>query len=149
MNQKDRAQRPIGYWLKRTDEALTTHINSALSEQGLTRFHWQALNILHQAGVTTQDQILAEMRDFVTVVELEDILAAFEQQGWVMRRPGASTPAELELTDAGRQGHASALRVQTEVRKRAVEGVSQEEYLTVIRVLERIVANLEGGNAAS
>jgi hypothetical protein len=33
--------------------------------------------IIHQAGVTTQDQVPAGLRDFVTAAELDDILAAY------------------------------------------------------------------------
>ncbi|MFC7640513.1 hypothetical protein ACFQX6_05420 [Streptosporangium lutulentum] len=38
--------KPIGYWLNRTDEALTHHMNGMLNEFGLTRIAWQVLNVV-------------------------------------------------------------------------------------------------------
>jgi len=51
--------------------------------------------------------------------------------------------AELELTGEGKEGHRTIFSLQSEVRKRALQGISPEEYATVIEVLQRIVGNLE------
>jgi hypothetical protein len=40
--------RPIGYWLNRTDQALTRSMDTTLLEFGLTRITWQVLNYDHR-----------------------------------------------------------------------------------------------------
>jgi DNA-binding MarR family transcriptional regulator len=142
VNGRDNGRRPIGYWLKRADEVITLQVNLALRSEELTRHHWQALNLVHQAEVITREQLLEEMRDLVDAAELDDILDELDQRGWIVRRPRGAV-SELEITEAGREGHARVLRIQDGLRRRAVQGVSEEEYATALRVLERIVVNLD------
>jgi hypothetical protein len=40
-------QQPIGYWLKHADKVITEHVDRVLSDNGFTRFRWQALNIVY------------------------------------------------------------------------------------------------------
>ena len=55
---------------------------------------------------------------------------------------------ELHLTWMGQRAHATILASQKEVRQQAMAGISEEDYATVIRVLERIVQNLDGESHA-
>jgi DNA-binding MarR family transcriptional regulator len=144
VNGREDGRRPIGYWLRRADEAITRQVNLALRSEELTRVGWQALNIVHQAEVVTREQMLGEMRDFVDAEELDTVLADLEERGWVTRRPRGAGSLELEITDGGRAGHARVLHIQNDLRRRAVQGVNEDEYATVLRVLERIVGNLDG-----
>lgn len=47
------SQPPIGYWLKHTDEVITNRVNQVLTDQGFTRFRWQVLNSVYEAGSIT------------------------------------------------------------------------------------------------
>ncbi|MFD0351427.1 hypothetical protein ACFQ0M_45985 [Kitasatospora aburaviensis] len=54
--------KPIGYWLNRTDQALTATMNALLAEYGLTRLAWQVLNVVEddpQATDTAVRTVLA------------------------------------------------------------------------------------------
>jgi hypothetical protein len=46
-----KANLPIGYWLKHTDELLTKHINNVQTANGVSRSPWQVLNSLYESGV--------------------------------------------------------------------------------------------------
>lgn len=48
----------------------------------------------------------------------------------------------FQLTEEGLVAHGTVLTAQQEVRQRAMQGISEEEYATVLRVLQRIVSNL-------
>lgn len=135
-------QQPIGFWLKRTDELLTKRSNEALSEVGLTRFHWQALNSIFEADTITRDDLFAGLQTFVDSSGLDAILDDLVSRGWLVRREGMSGAVKLELTDSGKEGHSQALARQAEVRRRSMQGISQEEYTMVIRILQRFVENL-------
>ena len=133
--------RPIGFWLRRADEAITKHADHALSRLGLTRLQWQVLHSLHESATTTERMLADTLRSFADPARLGDVLAGFETEGWLTR--DATGTGTLALTEKGRAGHAAAFEVQGEVRRRAAQGISAEEYTTVLRVLERMVANLE------
>ncbi len=63
MDRQDRTkQNPIGYWLKRADEVITEHVDLVLSDNGFTRFRWQVLNIVYQAGTITRGNVLEPCR---------------------------------------------------------------------------------------
>lgn len=49
----------------------------------------------------------------------------------------------LRLTDRGRNLHATALEVQIKIRQQAVQGITEADYVTTVRVLQQIVSNLE------
>jgi DNA-binding MarR family transcriptional regulator len=144
MSQDTNAQPPIGYWLKHADEVITKHVNQALRDQGLTRFHWQVLNITHEAGVTSWAQVIDTMQTFVDATELDQIINDFVQRGWMIRRAQADpTATELELTDQGNEEFTRIFALQRAVRQQAFHGITAEEYATVIDVLKRMVSNLE------
>jgi DNA-binding MarR family transcriptional regulator len=50
---------------------------------------------------------------------------------------------ELVLTNAGKTEREAIFQLQSEVRRRAIQGFSDQEYTTVLDVLQRMVNNLE------
>ena len=135
---------PIGYWLKEADQVITEAVNQAQAAQGVSRTDWQVLNTLSEGDGTSQEHLGEILRPFVDAAGLVEIVARLTDRGWV-------TPAGqglLRLTDEGRTHHAVILAQQQAVRRRAVQGVSPEDYGTVIRVLQQIVSNLRESERA-
>jgi len=58
-------QPPLGYWLKHAYEVITKHVNHVLSEQGFTRFHWQVLNIVYEAGTIARKDVFNTMKTLI------------------------------------------------------------------------------------
>lgn len=116
-----------------------------LEDNHLTRFDWQVLHTVYQAGSIPKAGVFEVLRAFVNQVEFDQIVEGFVQKGWLLQleRDEARTTI-LELTDAGKTGHGVIFELQKEVRKRASQGVSEEEYTAVIGVLQRMVDNLAG-----
>jgi DNA-binding MarR family transcriptional regulator len=73
---------------------------------------------------------------------LDEILDGFVEEGWLVKR-GEGDAAQLTLTEAGKAKRESIFELQSEVRRRAMQGISEREYATVIAVLLRLVKNLE------
>lgn len=136
------SQPPIGYWLKHTDEVITKHVNQVLQDNGFTRFRWQVLNILYEAGTTTTSNVFTTMKTFIDADQLEEILNGFVQEGWLVKH-GDGDATELVLTNTGKTEREAIFKLQSEVRRRAMRSISDQEYTTVIDVLQRIVNNLE------
>ncbi len=135
-------QQPIGYWLKRADEVITEHVDRVLSDNGFTRFRWQVLNSVYQAGTITRDGVFDTMQTFIDARQLDEIIDGFIEEGWLVKR-GEDDAAQLMLTDVGKAQRETAFKLQSEVRRRAMQGISEQEYATVVDVLERMVKNLE------
>ena len=136
-------QQPIGYWLKRADEVITEHVDRVLSDNGFTRFRWQVLNIVYQAGTITRGGVFDTMQTFIDARQVDEIIDGFIKEGWLVKLGEGDAAAQLMLTDVGKAQRETAFKLQSEVRRRAMQGISEQEYATVVDVLERMVKNLE------
>ncbi len=136
--------KPIGYWLKHADEVITEHVDRVLSDNGFTRSRWQVLNIIYQAGTTTRSGVFDTMQTFIDICQLDEIIDGFMEEGWLVKH-GEGNGAQLTLTAAGKAKRESVFELQRDVRRRAMRGITEREYATVIDVLERMVRNLEVG----
>jgi DNA-binding MarR family transcriptional regulator len=143
-NQDKAKHKPIGYWLKHADNVITEHIDRVLSENGFTRSRWQVLNIVYQAGTVTRDALFDTMQTFIDPRQLDEIIEEFVEQGWLVKH-GEQEGAQLTLTEAGKAQRETIFKLQSEVRRRTMQGITEREYATLIDVLERMVSNLERG----
>jgi DNA-binding MarR family transcriptional regulator len=134
--------KPIGYWLKHADNVITEHIDRVLSENGFTRSRWQVLNIVYQAGTITRGGLFDTMQTFIDARQLDEIIEEFVEEGWMVTF-GERDGEQLTLTDAGKVRRETVFELQSEVRRRAMKGITEQEYATVVDVLERMVGNLQ------
>lgn len=147
MTQAMRPKLPIGYWLKQADNLLTEQIDKAQAIHGVSRSDWQVLNVLKEIGSASRERIFETMHTFLDASNFNNIITHLIERGWIEQRKVTTTDMEeFQLTREGQRQHEVIFATQKEVRQRAMEGISQEEYATVIRVLQRIVRNL-GGNS--
>lgn len=133
--------RPIGYWLRTADQAITADFERTLATRGLTRFHWQVLNLVADAATIARSELLASMRAFVDRAGLEVLIQELADRGWL------TSAASLALTDDGRSEHAAVAALVQATRLRLMQGTTAEEYQTVVRVLERMIGNLGAADA--
>jgi DNA-binding MarR family transcriptional regulator len=131
--------RPIGYWLKRLDRSIEDAFDRDLARWSLTRRHWQVLNSLsvEPAADATIAEALAPflVEGAITQQEvLEDLLS----RGWVQL-----SNALLCLTAAGEQAHSLVSAQVNVTRAKILDGLTSEDYATVLRLLERMTLNLE------
>jgi DNA-binding MarR family transcriptional regulator len=127
-------ERPIGYWLKEVDRLVEVSFERLLAEEGLTRRHWQVLNTI-AGGPLRSDAVDAALAPFQPTVApvVEELVA----RGWV-RRAGDV----VELTVEGSAAHAAVSERVMVGRRPLTEGISAEEYASVVSLLERMANNL-------
>lgn len=82
------------------------------------------------------------MKTFIDARQLDVILDGFEEEEWLVKSSDGDSTS-LGLTDAGMAEREVILKRQSEVRRRALQGITDQEYTTVIDVLQRMVNNLE------
>ncbi|MFJ4792827.1 MarR family transcriptional regulator [Kitasatospora purpeofusca] len=133
--------KPIGYWLNRTDLALTTTMNAMLAEYGLTRLTWQVLNVVAADPRTADTTVLTSLTANASAAELTAAIDAVLADRWALR-PAAE---QLALTEDGRTRLARVGERVAAFREASVAGITPEEYRTAVGVLERMTLNLESG----
>ncbi|MFI8770117.1 MarR family winged helix-turn-helix transcriptional regulator [Streptomyces sp. NPDC053792] len=133
--------KPIGYLLNRTDEALTRVMDGTLGEFGLTRVAWQVLNVVRDGdGATADAEVLSTLSANADVPTLTAAVDTVLAGGWASR----PAPGRLALTPDGARRLTEVAAQVAAFRTRSVEGITTDEYRTTVRVLERMIENLEG-----
>ncbi|MCZ1011346.1 MarR family winged helix-turn-helix transcriptional regulator [Streptomyces lydicus] len=131
--------KPIGYWLNRTDKALTRYMNDMLAGFGLTRTAWQVLNVIHETPRVADTEVVSALSANADVPTLTAAIDAVLVDGWATR----PAPDQLSLTPDGRQRLARVAERVDAFRTLSTAGISQDEYGTAVHVLERMTRNLE------
>ncbi|MEX2983336.1 MarR family winged helix-turn-helix transcriptional regulator [Streptomyces sp. C36] len=143
------AGQPIGYWSWVANKAVIRHIRAAMAQVDITQPQWWILNRVEAAtdGLTREElhglltTFLDEGRDSIDLA-LDSLVA----RSWVT---GPDDAGRFLLTDAGRAAKKRTKEVVVRVRGEIHDGVSDEEYATVVRVLQRMVENTGGIEALS
>ncbi len=127
-------KRPIGYWLKEIDRLIEDGFARLLADESLTRRHWQVLNTLAERPRTVAEldeelsPFLAERSPSVAPV-VEDLRV----RGWLTEVNA--------LTEIGAARHEQVSERVIANRRRLTEGISAEEYRSVVELLERMAGN--------
>ncbi|MGZ9932267.1 MarR family winged helix-turn-helix transcriptional regulator [Streptomyces sp. NC-S4] len=137
--------KPIGYWLNRTDQALTASMDAALAEFGLTRLGWQVVNAVKDDPRATDTTVLTDLAAGDDPAVLTSTVASLLTGGWVTR----PQPDRLALTDGGRARLTEVARRVADFRELSAQGITREEYVTAVSVLERMTRNLTGPREGS
>ncbi|GAB2183284.1 hypothetical protein [Roseibium sp. LAB1] len=130
-------QRPIGYWIRSADRCLTEAIEAIQSDLGLGRREWQVVNTLAETGTGKPfGQLLESLSPIIGDGELRLVLTDLENQNHLR-----SEGDVWRLTSTGREAHKCAMERQTAFRERAMQGISEADYLVAVTVLARLVSN--------
>ncbi|MFJ5552591.1 MarR family transcriptional regulator [Streptomyces sp. NPDC093225] len=136
--------KPIGYWLNRTDKALTAAMNGLLADFGLTRLAWQVLNVVDGTPEAADSDVRTVLAANADAPALAAAVAALLADGWVAR----PAPGRLALTAEGR-GRLTAVAGRVDAfRALSAAGITPDEYRTAVAVLERMTRNAEAARAA-
>jgi hypothetical protein len=133
-------ERPIGYWLKHLDRLIDGAMDRAFGAEGVTRRHWQVLNILREAPRDAAG-LRDALRPFWTegASMLDDVTGDMARRGWLV--------GSYALTPAGEAAHAAVQRKVHGIRATFLTGLADDEYHRTVRTLRHMAENLESGPA--
>ncbi|WP_458690518.1 MarR family winged helix-turn-helix transcriptional regulator [Nocardia tengchongensis] len=131
--------KPIGYWLNRADHAFTAHMNTMLTEFGLTRIAWQVLNVVADTPDATDADVHAVLAANADRATLDTVIATTLADHWTAR----PEPGRIALTDHGRSRLADVSDRVAAFRAQSMHGITDDEYRTAVSVLERMTLNVE------
>ncbi|GAA2447450.1 MarR family winged helix-turn-helix transcriptional regulator [Streptomyces macrosporus] len=136
-------RQPIGYWSWAAHKAVVTYIRAGLAEYGISQPQWWVLSQLADAGDDgrTREQVFAVLRGYLDVGgALGPETDALVDRGLV----DTGDDGRMRLTSEGRAVHRTCARRQAAMRERIHEGVTDEEYLVTLKVLQRMIHNVGG-----
>ncbi|MFF4950508.1 MarR family winged helix-turn-helix transcriptional regulator [Streptomyces chattanoogensis] len=143
----DLAAQPVAYWTWAASQTLLRHIRAAMARADISQPQWWALNHVDAAerGLTRAevrarlDAFLGELGPDATGHAVDGLL----HRGWL----GADGEGRLTLTEAGREAKARTKTLVDGLRAEIHAGITDEEYVAALGVLQRMIRNV-GGSAA-
>ena len=133
-------ERPIGYWLKHLDRLIDQAAERALAEEHLTRRHWQIMNVVRKSPVGPA-ALADALRPFwgPGAITLDQVTSELAGRGWLTR----DAAGQYALSPAGQAAHAAVREKIYGIRARFLTGLTEDDYLHTVQLLQRMAANLE------
>jgi len=133
---------PIGYWSWAAHTSVVTYIRRGLTTVGLTQPQWWVLNQLGEdESGKGRDSLTQMLQGYLGVgdqlqVDIDDLIARA-----LVTNDDAG---RLRITDDGTVVVKEAAEIQRESLAQIHNGVSDDELLTTMKVLQRMIHNTDG-----
>lgn len=135
---------PIGYWSSAAGKAVVHHIRTMLAEHGLTQPQWWILNQVdgHDAG-RDRGAVVEVLRGYLEFDEgaLHHDIDALIGRGLLAQETAADP---LRITEAGAALRQRVMAHQQRTREEIHEGIDDAEYVRALKVLQRMIYNVDG-----
>ncbi|MFJ3663256.1 MarR family winged helix-turn-helix transcriptional regulator [Streptomyces sp. NPDC090119] len=138
-------RQPIGYWSWAAYDAVVGRTRTALAGIGTTQPQWWVLaQVAHAEQPKTRAEVSELLRNYLTTGAgtMDEEIDRTVALGWVTE----DGEGHLGLTDEGEAFFHKAAALQEELGAERHAGISDEEYLTTLKVLQRFIHNT-GGHA--
>ncbi|MER8158339.1 MarR family transcriptional regulator [Streptomyces sp. NPDC094472] len=138
-------RQPIGYWSWAAYKAVVTRIQATLAGIGTTQPQWWVLaQVAHADPAKTRDEVSGLLSNYLEAGPevMEEEIDRTIAQGWITE----DAEGHLGITAEGRTFFGKAAALQDELWTERHAGISDEEYLTTVKVLQRFIHNT-GGHA--
>ncbi|MGH3312692.1 MAG: MarR family winged helix-turn-helix transcriptional regulator [Streptomyces sp.] len=135
---------PIGYWSWAAHKAVVDHIREALAERGVSQPQWWVLSqLVDSEDGRTREELTAVLGGYLDVGQLlESEMDTVVTRGWADQ----DDSKRLRITAEGAALQAELATVQRSLRARIHAGITDEEYIRTLKVLQRMIHNV-GGHA--
>jgi hypothetical protein len=144
------AGQPAAYWTGVAYEALIVYTRARQAEKGYSQPQFWLLRNLSANDISPDGEGMAlpELREAMTsYIRPEDDLEAeaevLLERGWLTR----DAEHRLWLTEEGEQARVDLARDAPAIRAALHEGIDDTDYVTTVKVLQRLIRNA-GGTAA-
>ncbi|GGN48921.1 hypothetical protein GCM10012285_36490 [Streptomyces kronopolitis] len=136
------ATQPIGYWSGLAHAAVTRQLRDAMARIDVTQPQYWVLNRVNGGpAAPSREEVVIQLTSLADGPhEIARVIDQLFHRGWLRADAGQ----RLQLTDAGEAARVRLRELVTELRGVAHEGISDEEYVAALKVLRRVITNLEG-----
>ncbi|MFG2112583.1 MarR family transcriptional regulator [Streptomyces sp. NPDC048718] len=157
------ATQPVGYWAGLAHAAVTRHLRDAMARIDATQPQYWVLNhVKYRPEAPSREETVAALTPLADGPhDIGRVVDQLIHRAW-LRSEGSEGSEESEesersdssgagqrlyLTEAGETARTRLRELATELRAVVHEGVSDEEYVAALRVLRRMIANVEAHTA--
>ncbi|MGR4848933.1 MarR family winged helix-turn-helix transcriptional regulator [Streptomyces sp. LARHCF252] len=142
-NDAELIQQPIGYWSWAAFKAVVSRTQAALAGIGTTQPQWWVLAQVARADtVRSRHEVSRLLENYLDTGSeaMEREIDRTIAQGWITE----DSEGRLSITAEGRAFYDKAAALQDELWAERHAGISDEEYLTTLKVLQRFIHNTDG-----
>jgi len=135
-------KQPIGYWSWAAYKAVVSHIRAGLAEYGVSQPQWWVLNqVADGDDGRTRQEVAAVLHGYLGVGDtIESEMDTLADRGLI----SIDDTGRMRLTAEGRSVYQQCAERQTAMRKQTHDGITDEDYLTTLKVLQRMIHNVGG-----
>ncbi|WP_329560832.1 MarR family winged helix-turn-helix transcriptional regulator [Kitasatospora sp. NBC_01266] len=135
------ATQPIGYWTGLAHAAVTRQLRDATARVDVTQPQYWVLNRVNGGpAAPSREEVVGQLTPLADGPhEIARVIDQLLHRGWLRIDAGQ----RLRLTDAGEAARVRLRELATELRAVVHQGISDEEYVAALKVLRRMVANVE------
>ncbi|MFC9701137.1 MarR family winged helix-turn-helix transcriptional regulator [Streptomyces sp. NPDC056943] len=139
------ATQPVGYWSGLAHDAVTRHLRDAMARIDVTQPQYWVLNRVNGGpSAPSREEVVSQLTSLADGPhEIARVVDQLLHRGWLR----ADDARQLHLTDAGEAARVRLRDLVTDVRAEVHAGISDEEYVAALKVLRRMVANVQGDGA--
>nr|WTB30008.1 MarR family winged helix-turn-helix transcriptional regulator [Streptomyces sp. NBC_00830] len=136
------ATQPVGYWSGLAHAAVTRYLRDAMAKVDVTQPQYWVLNRVNGGpAAPSREEVVAQLTPLADGQnEIARVVDQLLYRGWLQIDAGQ----RLHLTDTGEAARVRLRELVTELRTVVHKGISDEEYIAALRVLRRMIANVEG-----
>ncbi|MEV7789856.1 MarR family winged helix-turn-helix transcriptional regulator [Streptomyces sp. NPDC088106] len=139
------ATQPVGYWSGLAHATVTRHLRDAMARIDVTQPQYWVLNRVNGGpAAPSREEVVASLSHLADGPhEIARVVDHLLHREWLR----VDDRQRLHLTDAGEAARARLRELAIEVRAVVHQGISDEEYVAALKVLRKMVANVEGDGA--
>ncbi|MER5712166.1 MarR family winged helix-turn-helix transcriptional regulator [Streptomyces sp. NPDC002122] len=139
------ATQPIGYWSGLAHDAVTRHLRDAMARIDVTQPQYWVLNRVNGGpSAPSREEVVSQLTPLADEPhEIARVVDQLLHRGWLR----ADDALRLHLTDAGEAARVRLRDLVTDLRAEVHAGIGDEEYVAALKVLRRMVANVQGDAA--
>jgi DNA-binding MarR family transcriptional regulator len=136
------ANQPVGYWCGLTHATVTRYLRDAMAKVDVTQPQYWVLNRVNGGPTApSREEAVAQLTHLADgPYDIARVIDQLLHREWLR----IDDEQRLYLTDAGETARARLRDLATEVRAVVHQGISDEEYVAALKVLRKMVANVEG-----
>ncbi|MGX5185327.1 MarR family winged helix-turn-helix transcriptional regulator [Streptomyces avermitilis] len=136
------ATQPIGYWSGLAHTAVTRQLRDAMARIDVTQPQYWVLNRVNGGpAAPSREEVVTQLTPLADGPhEIARVVDQLLHRGWLLIDAGQ----RLRLTGTGEAARQRLRELVTELRAVVHEGISDEEYVTALKVLRTMIANVEG-----
>ncbi|MEU8544512.1 MarR family winged helix-turn-helix transcriptional regulator [Streptomyces sp. NPDC048717] len=144
------ATQPVGYWAGLAHTAVTRHLRDAMARIDATQPQYWVLNhVKYRPEAPSREETVAALTPLADGPhDIGRVVDQLIHRAWLRpegseRSDSSGAGQRLHLTEAGETARTRLRELATELRAVVHAGVSDEEYVAALKVLRRMIANVE------